>query len=71
MPALRGILKRRPAESGERGHLTPAYRPLRYARGNFPVAEAFAERSMSLPMHPHLSSAQTEYVVEQLAKAVE
>ena len=52
-------------------HLTPAYRSLGYASGDYPVAEALAERSMSLPMHPHLSAAQTEYVVQQLAKAVE
>jgi len=52
-------------------HLTPAYRPLGYAAGDFPVAEALAERTLSLPMHPHLSSAQTEYVIEQLARAVE
>jgi dTDP-4-amino-4,6-dideoxygalactose transaminase len=51
-------------------HLTPAYSSLGYAVGDFPVAEGLAERSMSLPMHPHLSSAQTEYVVEQLAKAI-
>jgi len=51
-------------------HLTPAYRSLGYAVGDFPVAEALAKRAVSLPMHPHLSSAQTEYVVEQLARAV-
>lgn len=52
-------------------HLTPAYRSLGYAVGDFPVSEALAERTISLPMHPHLSSAQTEYVIEQLARAVE
>lgn len=52
-------------------HLTPAYRSLGYEAGDFPVAETLARRTMSLPMHPHLSSAQTEYVAEQLAKAVE
>ena len=52
-------------------HLTPAYRSLGYASGDFPVAEALAQRILSLPMHPHLSEAQTEYVAEQLVKAVE
>ena len=52
-------------------HLTPAYRSLGYVSGDFPAAEALAQRSLSLPMHPHLSSAQTEYVAQQLAKAVE
>jgi dTDP-4-amino-4,6-dideoxygalactose transaminase len=51
-------------------HLTPAYHSLGYAAGDFPVAEALAARSMSLPMHPHLSAAQTEYVVAQLARAL-
>ena len=34
------------------------------------TAKALAERSLSLPMHPHLSRAQIEYVVEQLAGAI-
>ena len=51
-------------------HLTPAYASLGYSVGDFPVAESLAERTISLPMHPHLSSAQIEYVVEQLAEAV-
>jgi dTDP-4-amino-4,6-dideoxygalactose transaminase len=52
-------------------HLTPAYASLGHAAGDFPAAEALAVRSMSLPMHPHLSSAQTKFVAEQLAAAVE
>ena len=52
-------------------HLTPAYRHLGHEVGDFPRAESLAERILSLPMHPHLSSAQAEYVVEQLAKATE
>ena len=52
-------------------HMALAYRSLGYGTGDFPVAEALAERTMSLPMHPHLTSTQTEYVVAQLAKAVE
>lgn len=51
-------------------HLTPAYGWLGYTMGDFPVAEALAENSISLPMHPHLSDAQIEYVAEQLARAV-
>jgi dTDP-4-amino-4,6-dideoxygalactose transaminase len=51
-------------------HMTPAYRSLGYARGDFPVGEAIAEHALSLPMHPHLTTAQVEYVAEQLAEAV-
>jgi UDP-2-acetamido-2-deoxy-ribo-hexuluronate aminotransferase len=37
-----------------------------WARGSFPVAEAAAERVLSLPMHPYLDPVQ----VEQIAEAV-
>ena len=52
-------------------HLTPAYRTLGYAEGDFPVAEELAKRSLSLPMHPHLSDVQIRYVAERLARSVE
>jgi len=51
-------------------HLTPAYASLGYAVGDFPAAEAMAPRLLSLPMHPHLSDAQIEYVSEQLVAAL-
>ena len=43
-------------------HLTPAYAHLGYRRGQFPVAEAAAERILSLPMFPHLTAEQQERV---------
>ena len=52
-------------------HLTPAYASLGYGPGDFPVAEAIAPRLLSLPMFPEISGAQIDYVVEQLAAAVE
>jgi dTDP-4-amino-4,6-dideoxygalactose transaminase len=51
-------------------HLTPAYRSLGYAPGDFPVAERMAGRILSLPMHPYLSTEQIEYVVDALGAAV-
>ncbi|WP_147793559.1 DegT/DnrJ/EryC1/StrS aminotransferase family protein [Cellulomonas sp. Y8] len=51
-------------------HLTGAYRHLRLGRGAFPVAEAAADRILSLPMHPHLTAAEQEEVVEVLGRAV-
>lgn len=51
-------------------HLTGAYRHLGLGRGAFPVAEAAADRILSLPMHPHLTAAQQEDVVEALRRAV-
>ncbi|QEO15033.1 DegT/DnrJ/EryC1/StrS family aminotransferase [Agromyces intestinalis] len=47
-------------------HLTGAYRDLGYREGQFPIAEASSSRILSLPMSPHLSSAQQERVAEVL-----
>jgi dTDP-4-amino-4,6-dideoxygalactose transaminase len=43
-------------------HLQPAYADLGYARGDFPVAEALAERIMSLPMFPEITDEELERV---------
>ena len=51
-------------------HLQKAYANLGYKRGVFPVAEASADRILSLPRFPELTDAQVEYVVNELAKAV-
>lgn len=50
-------------------HLTDAYAHLGYARGAFPVAEAAADRILSLPMFPHLTAEQQERAAEVLGGA--
>ena len=50
-------------------HLTEAYASLGYRRGQFPVAEAAADRILSLPMFPHLAEEQQERVVAALEGA--
>ncbi|MBU0973182.1 MAG: DegT/DnrJ/EryC1/StrS family aminotransferase [Proteobacteria bacterium] len=35
-------------------HLQTAYQDLGYKKGDFPIAESFADRIFSLPMHPYL-----------------
>jgi dTDP-4-amino-4,6-dideoxygalactose transaminase len=50
-------------------HLTGAYESLGLGVGAFPVAEAAAQRILSLPMYPHLTAEQQERVVEALAAA--
>jgi dTDP-4-amino-4,6-dideoxygalactose transaminase len=45
-------------------HLQPAYRDLGYKRGDFPVAEAHAERILSLPMYAELGADQIEFVAQ-------
>lgn len=39
-------------------HLQPAYAHLKFGRGSFPLAEQLADTVLSLPIGPHLSSAQ-------------
>jgi dTDP-4-amino-4,6-dideoxygalactose transaminase len=51
-------------------HLTGAFAALGYGPGDFPVAEQAAGEILSLPMHPHLTPAQQEYVAESVAEIV-
>ena len=48
-------------------HLQPAYSHLGYKQGDFPVAEALADRILSLPLYPELTDAQVQEVVEAVA----
>jgi dTDP-4-amino-4,6-dideoxygalactose transaminase len=43
-------------------HLQEAYRDLGYSRGDFPVAEALAQRVLSLPMFPGITDDELERV---------
>lgn len=43
-------------------HLQPAFANLGLDRGSFPVAEAAADRVVSLPMHPYLSEADQDRI---------
>jgi dTDP-4-amino-4,6-dideoxygalactose transaminase len=51
-------------------HLTGAYASLGHGRGAFPVAEAAADRILSLPIFPHITREQQDYVVELLARLI-
>jgi perosamine synthetase len=51
-------------------HLYPHMRELGYREGQFPVAEAFADRALALPFFPALSEAQVERVCGELAAAL-
>jgi dTDP-4-amino-4,6-dideoxygalactose transaminase len=45
-------------------HLSPAYRNLGFAAGDFPVAEGLARHGLSLPLYPGISKGQLEWVCE-------
>ena len=47
-------------------HLQPAAEALGYSRGDFPRAEAQAERQLTLPVHQHLDERQIDFVVDQI-----
>lgn len=45
-------------------HFQPAYASMGYGKGDFPVAEAFAETALSLPIHPDLTPRDINIVIE-------
>ena len=51
-------------------HTQPYYRGLGFKAGDFPVAEAYYSRAISLPMFATLSDPDQDYVVEQLLEIV-
>lgn len=52
-------------------HRLPAFADFELARGSFPLAEAYAEEILSLPIFPGITPVQQEYVVENLIAALE
>jgi perosamine synthetase len=48
----------------------PYYEKLGYKKGLCPIAEAWYEKALTLPIHPGLSSKDTEYIKEQLIKII-
>lgn len=47
-------------------HLQPAYRHLGYGPGSFPIAEQLAAGCLSLPIGPHVTNEQVDYVCKVL-----
>jgi len=52
-------------------HLQTAYRDLGWQAGDFPESEAAAATVLSLPMHPHLTEAQVDFVCAALRDVLE
>ena len=51
-------------------HLQPYYRKLGFKRGDFPHAEAYYARALTLPLFPRMSDLDQDHVVEAVRKAV-
>lgn len=51
-------------------HLQPTYHDLGYQRGDFPIAERYAEQILSLPMYPELTPVSIEYVSKAIRNFV-
>ena len=53
-------------------HLMSAYRNrFGYHEGDFPNAERFFERIISLPLYPTMTEEQTQYVIDAIADIIE
>jgi UDP-4-amino-4,6-dideoxy-N-acetyl-beta-L-altrosamine transaminase len=51
-------------------HLHPYYKNLGWKKGDFPNAEAYYEKCLSLPMYPSLSDQEQEYVIQNILNFV-
>jgi len=47
-------------------HLSEAYQDMGYRAGDFPVSEEMANTILSIPMGPHLSMEDADYVIEKI-----
>jgi UDP-4-amino-4,6-dideoxy-N-acetyl-beta-L-altrosamine transaminase len=47
-------------------HLQPYYQALGFKLGDFPNAEQYYQRAISLPLYPKLSSSDQKYIIEQV-----
>lgn len=47
-------------------HLQPAYKALGYKKGDFPISEMYASKTLSLPLFPHMTESQVNYISEKI-----
>jgi len=51
-------------------HIQPYYRQLGFKLGDFPYAEQYYQRVISLPLYPKLSSSDQDHIIEQVKKSL-
>jgi dTDP-4-amino-4,6-dideoxygalactose transaminase len=51
-------------------HLQPYYKQIGWKKGDMPVAEAYYEKCLSLPMFPTLTEEEQNYVIEKVIEFV-
>lgn len=49
-------------------HLQPVYKNLGYKKGDFPITETLAKKTISLPMFPEIKDEEIEYVCEKIRR---
>lgn len=52
-------------------HLMPYYKNLGSKNGDYPAAERYYERCLSLPMYPSLTNEEQEYVIDKILQFIE
>ncbi|HEX2787458.1 MAG TPA: UDP-4-amino-4,6-dideoxy-N-acetyl-beta-L-altrosamine transaminase [Ignavibacteria bacterium] len=51
-------------------HLLPYYRNFGWKKGDFPIAESYYSKCLSIPMYPTLTNEQQNYVIEKIIKFI-
>lgn len=52
-------------------HMMPYYRSFGHKKGDYPIAERYYDRCISLPMYPSLTDEEQEYVIEQVIQNID
>ena len=47
-------------------HLQPYYRQLGWEKGDFPIAESYYAKCLSIPIYPTLSETEQQYVIDKI-----
>ncbi len=51
-------------------HLQPYYQNLGFKKGDFPVAEEYYSKAISLPLHPKLSHSEQQYIINTVLDVI-